>query len=82
MRVHNSLNKLNVCFFYHLCFQAELREQIATQNTEIENLQTEIRSLRQEVENVTMQCVAEREKAEVLQEQVSKDSRKHGSDER
>ena len=29
-----------------------------------------------------MQCEAEREKAEVLQEKVSKDSRKHGSDER
>ena len=65
-----------------ICFQAELRQQIATQNTEIDNLQTEIRSLRQEVENVTMQCEAEKEKAEVLQEQVSKDSRKHRSDER
>ena len=66
----------------NLVFQAELQEQIATQNTEIENLHAEIRSLRQEVENVTIQCEAEREKAEVLQDKVSKESRKHGSDER
>ena len=66
-----------------LMFQVELQEHIATQDSEIEKLHSEIRSLRQEVENVTKLCEAEREKAEVLQEQVAaKGSRKHAEGER